>query len=421
MMTGTNPAEELCEDVECVFTAYFEGTSNAVDRRMTQIGLFFELDRGIDVGQTEESARDAARRARPGSDGIMRFKLAVNGCGYENGIAGIVFAYGMQTQCLDVARSVRATRAGLGEPRMQLNLVGLSRGAVAALAIAALVGERPELFVCSIVPKSADGTPSYSEAEKKFLASKGKEEEKSKKEGSWYYDWLENQSESMRKQKEEALVENARAKIVVRRSLRLHLLLFDPVPGNQIMTTKMLDPMGYTTANSAIDVTGAKGILRRVLAIYPYEPLPAITFHAPLVPTYPSRDCHVEEIVSLGCHQGALLCAPNRISCRLSYCMVRNFLTEKCAIKFRACRPFDDCLATNASKLRVLEMLRVAATEDARKHGGQVNKVFISRAAHAKTPHVRPFLSRYQFLTLAHCVPGCHRSLLKRVFFPRKF
>lgn len=222
--------------------------------------------------------------------------------------------------------------------------------------------------------------------------------------------------------RDEALVERARAKILIRKKMRLHLLLFDPVPGNQILTTKMLDPMCYTTANSAIDVTSSAGVLRRVLAIYPYEPLPAITFHAPLVPVYPDRHCVVEEVVSLGCmctslssgacsihtftrtgHQGAILCAPNRISCRLSYCMIRPFLQEHCRIRLRACRPFDECLATLSSKLRVLEMLRIAASEDAHKQGGKPNSIFINRPAHSKTANVRIVVTDQRFLCYRCC------------------
>lgn len=151
--------------------------ANAVERRMTQIGLFFELDRGIDVGQTEDSAIEAAAKAKCMSDGEPMcgirthcrrhhaiqvgspenhapepaYRMALNGCGYENGLAGIVFAYGMHSQCLAVAqnvsacalsqisasdnrRQVRAVRAVLGEPRMALNVVGLSRGAVAPVS-----------------------------------------------------------------------------------------------------------------------------------------------------------------------------------------------------------------------------------------------------------------------------------------------
>mmetsp|Transcript_12767 Transcript_12767/g.51254 ORF Transcript_12767/g.51254 Transcript_12767/m.51254 type:complete len:338 (+) Transcript_12767:2-1015(+) len=174
-----------------------------------------------------------------------------------------------------------------------------------------------------------------------------------------------------------------------RRLVRLHLLLFDPVPGNQIVTAKMLDPLGVTTANHARDVTSCEGLLRRVLAVYPYEPLPAITFHAPLVPAYPATGCRVEEVVSLGCHQGAALCSPNRISCRLSYVMLRGFLTDACGVALRPCRPFDECLgATPASQLDVLETLRRAAVDDARRHGARGNHIFISRPAHGREPYV---------------------------------
>ena len=116
-----------------------------------------------------------------------------------------------------------------------------------------------------------------------------------------------------------------------------------------------------------------------------YEPLPAITFHAPLVPEYPAVGCRVEEIASLGCHQGAALCAPNRISCRLSYAMVRSFLGGECGVRLRGCRPFDESLATRKATLRVLEMLRAAAVDDAARHGAAKNARFVVRNAHAKT------------------------------------
>ena len=112
-------------------------------------------------------------------------------------------------------------------------------------------------------------------------------------------------------------------------------------------------------------------MLRRVLAIYPYEPLPAFTFHAPLIATYPA-DCVVDEVASLGCHQGALLCAPNRISCRLSYTMLRSFLASQCNVTLRDCLPFDKQLATQQSTLRVLERLRSAAILDALNHGPMI-------------------------------------------------
>ena len=44
------------EEAAVVFTAYFEGTANVVERRTTQIGLFHELDRGVDVGLSPAAA-----------------------------------------------------------------------------------------------------------------------------------------------------------------------------------------------------------------------------------------------------------------------------------------------------------------------------------------------------------------------------
>lgn len=432
-------------DADCVFTAYFEGTANAVDRRMTQIGLFYELDRALDVGTSEDSARDAARKAR--ASGPLRFKMALNGCGYENGLAGIVFAYGMSGQCADVVRLVRAVRAALGEPRMLLNVVGLSRGAVAALTIAAMAGDEPELFISSAVSRGReeshdrDKSPPTSAAslsdddydDDTIVLGTGTErtyrmateaavpeavvdfgrDEALAASADWFLtrskDLLSSSAgvlsavgtetsrvarasahmlshEARARSRDEKVVARATARILIRQRLRINLLLFDPVPGNQILTTQ-LDPLGYTTAASGLDVRSSAGVLRRVLAIYPYEPLPAITFHAPLVPSYPPG-CEVEEVVSLGCHQGAILCAPNRISCRLSYVMIRSFLLGS-AVRLRGCLPFDDCLTSLSGKLRVLEMLRIAAAEDARKHGAQPNAIFISRAAHSKSTYVR--------------------------------
>ena len=59
-----NPTNWGPDDARIIFTAYFEGTANVVERRTTQIGLFHELDRGIDVGGDATSAAQAARTAR---------------------------------------------------------------------------------------------------------------------------------------------------------------------------------------------------------------------------------------------------------------------------------------------------------------------------------------------------------------------
>jgi len=84
----------------------------------------------------------------------------------------------------------------------------------------------------------------------------------------------------------------------------LSLLLFDPVPGD-LLTIAQLDLLRLTNTTASKDLSSC-ACLSRILALYPYEPLPAILCHAPVVCKYPPH-CIVEEEVTLGCHQGALM------------------------------------------------------------------------------------------------------------------
>ncbi|CAK9087974.1 Serine/threonine/tyrosine-interacting protein B [Durusdinium trenchii] len=86
-------------------------------------------------------------------------------------------------------------------------------------------------------------------------------------------------------------------------SCELSLLLFDPVPGD-LLTVAQLDFFRLTNTSASGDMSNC-ACLSRVLALYPYEPLPAILCHAPILCRYPPH-CMVEEEVTLGCHQGAL-------------------------------------------------------------------------------------------------------------------
>ncbi len=61
--------------------------------------------------------------------------------------------------------------------------------------------------------------------------------------------------------------------------LDLSLCLFDPVPGNLVNAVRFFDWFGLSTTNAVMDVSRAP--IARVLAIYPYEPLPDLAFHAP--------------------------------------------------------------------------------------------------------------------------------------------
>jgi hypothetical protein len=110
--------------------------------------------------------------------------------------------------------------------------------------------------------------------------------------------------------------------------LTLNMMLFDPVPGDQVLS-------GFPwTGRNAKDVSGCAA-LKRVLALYPHEPLPWISFHAPLLCRYPDT-CRVDEDVILGCHQGALYATArmNRhldamtLACNLSCRMIVDFCGE---------------------------------------------------------------------------------------------
>ena len=106
----------------------------------------------------------------------------------------------------------------------------------------------------------------------------------------------------------------------------LNICLFDPVPGNLVHT-------GFPFTGWGCADLSACHCLRRVLALYPHEPLPDLSFHAPVLCKYPAHT-EVEEDVLLGCHQGALF-PPRRaphnsyaLASNLSFHRVLAFLTE---------------------------------------------------------------------------------------------
>jgi hypothetical protein len=84
--------------------------------------------------------------------------------------------------------------------------------------------------------------------------------------------------------------------------LAINLALLDPVPGNFI-TTPSIDPFEISLSNKTMDLSDCKP-LRKVLALYPHIPLPAIACHAPLLVSYP-LETEVEEEVVNGCHAQA--------------------------------------------------------------------------------------------------------------------
>jgi hypothetical protein len=234
-------------------TVYFEGTANpllgykagAFVNYVTQIGLFYDITKGVDLSTVKSKDQYPSFPAR--------FKIGFDGCGVTNGMSGLIFADGLRSQCDDVKRHVCALLE-CGHTKIILNAVGLSRGAIAVLYLAQLLGDLDPAQV------------------------------------------------------------------------ELNLLLFDPVPGNLISSSKFFDIFGASTANSSLDLTKC-GNIGKVLALYPYEPLPDMAFHAPSLPNYPSS-CEWVEDACLGCHQGALFCSGNLPS-RLSYLQISEWLTDR--------------------------------------------------------------------------------------------
>ena len=82
----------------------------------------------------------------------------------------------------------------------------------------------------------------------------------------------------------------------------IRLVLLDPIPGNFI-TTSTFDAFNISLAKKTMDLTKCKP-LKRVLALYPYEPLPSALALAPLLGCYP-KHTDVEEDVIGGCHSSA--------------------------------------------------------------------------------------------------------------------
>eukprot|EP01091_Cochliopodium_minus_P016031 TRINITY_DN587_c0_g1_i1.p1 TRINITY_DN587_c0_g1~~TRINITY_DN587_c0_g1_i1.p1 ORF type:complete len:340 (-),score=57.23 TRINITY_DN587_c0_g1_i1:56-1075(-) len=115
--------------------------------------------------------------------------------------------------------------------------------------------------------------------------------------------------------------------------IEMNLMLFDPVPGNSISIGK-IDFTGISTVNKCFDLSKVF-CLKKVLALYPHEPLPSYYFHAPVFPKYPQdKGIIIEEEVILGCHQGAVFGFSCRtLDQRISYLRIKEFLV-KCGVPF---------------------------------------------------------------------------------------
>mmetsp|Transcript_17015 Transcript_17015/g.28380 ORF Transcript_17015/g.28380 Transcript_17015/m.28380 type:complete len:391 (+) Transcript_17015:83-1255(+) len=241
-------------------SVYFEGTANSLDSYVTQIGLFAALTDAVDLKICETTTLTG-----------NQYKISFDGCGVTNGLMGTLFATGLHSQCKEVEKHVKnilslesssvlsslkassTNQKTSNQIKVNLNVVGLSRGGIAAIQLAQMLHYIPVEL------------------------------------------------------------------------LQINLLLFDPVPGNLITSSKFIDIFSLNTANSSLDMSYCHNV-RDVLALYPFQPLPDISFHAPLLPKYPAQ-CTVEEDATLGCHQGALFCQ-RTIDARLSFFRIHEWLVK---------------------------------------------------------------------------------------------
>lgn len=115
---------------DTILTVYFCGTSSDIRQDFTQIGLFFEATKALDVTH-DEDFKPTQIREPLASD----LKMGFSGCGVTNGLLGTLFATGLDAQCNLVVKRIKQILALVGVERVILNCVGLSRGGMAILIL----------------------------------------------------------------------------------------------------------------------------------------------------------------------------------------------------------------------------------------------------------------------------------------------
>eukprot|EP01126_Amoeba_proteus_P060165 TRINITY_DN7930_c0_g1_i2.p1 TRINITY_DN7930_c0_g1~~TRINITY_DN7930_c0_g1_i2.p1 ORF type:complete len:340 (-),score=46.04 TRINITY_DN7930_c0_g1_i2:116-1135(-) len=210
---------------------------------------------------------DSLEQALSNGPPYPQLKMSFDGCGTAFGWQGTLFATGLSEQCDRVVERVKELLAiGL---TVKINCLGLSRGGMAILILVRKL------------------STSWKSTRSCFSSSPPLQSSQN--------------------------------------NISVNALLFDPVPGNLIFSSTV-DIFGQTLTSQCMDVSDCD-VLTRVLALYPHEPLPDFAFHAPILPKY-SEKCQVEEMVVLGCHQGALYSPLSDVACHLSYSIIFDFLTS---------------------------------------------------------------------------------------------
>ena len=192
-------------------TVFFEGTANPIRPVVTQIGELFALCDALDVTDPQVAAGEASH-----------LKMGFDGCGVVAGLPGALFAFGLAPQCDAVVARLEALASSSEACRqcLSVNVLGLSRGGIAALQLAkklesASTALRDRLRLALLLFDPVPGNLVFTARHLDFLAAVG-------------------------------------------------------MPGV------------LTTASGVLDLSASP--VSSVLAVYPHEPLPDIAFHAPLLP-----------------------------------------------------------------------------------------------------------------------------------------
>lgn len=107
---------------------YMEGTANTLRPTTTQVGELFELTEAVDC--TDTLPMSVLESSQP-----LMLKMGFDGCGVTAGLAGVIWAVGLSSQCNCIM--ARLTDILHSRARqLRVTVLGLSRGAIGALMLA---------------------------------------------------------------------------------------------------------------------------------------------------------------------------------------------------------------------------------------------------------------------------------------------
>lgn len=115
---------------DVILSVFWCGTSGRLCVPATQIELFAQLCTAVDISNTDD-----IKSLLTNNSSVTHLKMAFDGCGVTHGLLGMIFGAGLESQCKVVYNRVLEILA-IHPGHLTLNLLGLSRGAIACLKLA---------------------------------------------------------------------------------------------------------------------------------------------------------------------------------------------------------------------------------------------------------------------------------------------